>query len=59
MVLLNEEITDLSLFLPARQAEELEERASWRGLTAGQLIRLLIRDYLDGENGAGCGYAAG
>lgn len=53
MVVLNEDIADCSLFLPAWQAEQLEERACGRGLTAGQLIRLLIRDYLAGRNGKG------
>jgi hypothetical protein len=43
---LDEEIIEVSLLLPGWQAAEMEGLAHSRGLTLGQLIRLLIRDYL-------------
>jgi hypothetical protein len=42
----DEEMAELSLLLPGWQAAEMERLAHSRGLTLGQLIRLLIRDYL-------------
>ena len=41
------EVVELGLLLPAWQAGALEAAAHRRGLTAGQLARLLIRDFLD------------
>ena len=43
---LNQEMVELSLLLPSWQASEMESLAHSRGLTLGQLIRLLIRDCL-------------
>lgn len=43
---LDEEMTELSLLLPAGQAAQMERLAYSRDLTCGQLIRLLIREYL-------------
>jgi hypothetical protein len=48
----DEQVAELLLLLPGRQAAELERRAHSRGLTLGQLIRLLIRDYLTDRCGA-------
>jgi hypothetical protein len=42
----NTEMAELSLLLPGWQASEMECRAYSLGLTLGQLIRLLVRDYL-------------
>ena len=53
VVLLDEEIAELSLLLPGRQAAALERLAHVRSLTLGQLIRLLIRDYLVGLSDPG------
>jgi hypothetical protein len=43
---LDAEMAELSLLLPAGQAAQMERLAHSRNLTVGQLIRLLIRDYL-------------
>jgi len=43
---LDEEMAELSLLLPGWQAAQMERLAHSRGLTLGQLIRLLIRDNL-------------
>jgi hypothetical protein len=45
----NERIAELLLFLPGPQAAKLERLAFSRDLSVGQLIRLLIRDYLIGQ----------
>jgi hypothetical protein len=45
------QVTELLLLLPGRQAAELERLAHSRGLTLGQVIRLLIRDYLTDRGG--------
>ena len=42
----DEEMMELSMLLPSWQIVEMEGVAHSRGLTVGQLIRLLIRDYL-------------
>ena len=42
----DEEMTELSVLLPGWQAAELEEAAQAKGLTGGQLVRGLIRDFL-------------
>ena len=39
---LDDEVVELALLLPRRQAEALEEAAHARGLTAGQMLRKLI-----------------
>jgi hypothetical protein len=39
-------MTELSFLLPGRQAVALERMAQKEGLTVGQVIRHLIRDYL-------------
>jgi len=46
----DEQMAELFVLLPGRQAAELDRLACSRGLTLGQLIRLLIRDYLLGQN---------
>jgi hypothetical protein len=43
---LDGEVIEVSLLLPAWQMAALERCASSRGLTLGQLLRLLIRDHL-------------
>jgi hypothetical protein len=43
---LDAEIAEVSLLLSVGQAEQMERLAHSRNLTLGQLIRLLIRDYL-------------
>ena len=43
---LDEQMAEVSLLLPGWQAVEMERLAHSRGLTLGQLIRLLIRDCL-------------
>ena len=42
----DEQVAELFMLLPGRQAAELERLAHFRGMTMGQLVRLLIRDYL-------------
>jgi hypothetical protein len=44
IVWLDEQMVEVFLILPGRQAAELERRAWSRGWTLGQLIRLLIRN---------------
>lgn len=39
---IDDEVVELALLLPRRQAEALEEAAHARGLTAGQMLRKLI-----------------
>jgi hypothetical protein len=46
---LDEEMAELSLLLPGWQAAAMEWLANSRGLTLGQLTRLLIRDYLTSQ----------
>jgi hypothetical protein len=46
VVSLDEDMAELSLLIPGWQAAQVERLAHSRGLTLGQLIRLLIRDYL-------------
>ena len=43
---LDKEIAELSLLLPGWQAAELESLARSRRLTMGQLIRVIVRDFL-------------
>jgi hypothetical protein len=42
---LDEEVTELSLLLPGWQVAALEAEAQSQGLTTGQMIRRLIRDF--------------
>jgi hypothetical protein len=42
---LDSEMVELSLLMPQWQVEALEAAARGRGLTAGQLLRRLIRNY--------------
>jgi hypothetical protein len=44
---LDREMAELLVLLPAAEAAALEEAAKARDLTTGQLVRRLIRDYLD------------
>jgi hypothetical protein len=45
----DDEMAELSLLLPGWQATAMERLANTRGLTLGQLTRLLIRDYLTSQ----------
>jgi hypothetical protein len=50
------EVSELLLLLPAGDATALERAAYHRGLTVGQMLRLLVRDFLgepDGETHRG------
>ncbi len=40
------EVTELALLLPARQLAALDEAARRWGLTVGQLLRGLVREFL-------------
>ena len=42
---LDEEMEELSMLLPTSQAALLEQEASRQGLSAGQLVRSIIRDF--------------
>jgi hypothetical protein len=42
----DEEIAELSVLLPGRQVLRLEQAAHDRGLTAAQMIRRLIQEFL-------------
>jgi hypothetical protein len=44
---LDREMTELLFLLPAPEAAALEQAARRHELTLGQLLRRLIRDYLD------------
>jgi hypothetical protein len=50
---LDEEMVELSLLLPGWQAAEMESLAHSRGMTLGQLLRLLIRDHLRDRGSSG------
>jgi Ribbon-helix-helix protein, copG family len=43
---LDEEMVELSLLIPSSQAGTLEEEARRQGLSAGELVRGLIREFL-------------
>jgi Ribbon-helix-helix protein, copG family len=43
---LDEEMVELSLLIPSSQAGTLEEEARRQGLSAGELVRSLIREFL-------------
>ena len=43
---LAEEMTEFAVLLPSWEALQMERRARSQGLTVGQLIRTVIRDYL-------------
>jgi hypothetical protein len=43
---LDEEMIELSLLIPSSQAAPLEQEARRQGLSAGELVRGLIRDFL-------------
>jgi hypothetical protein len=51
----DDQVAELLLLLPGRQAAELERLAHSRGLTLGQQLRLLIHDYLTARGGASPG----
>ena len=44
---LDREMAELQVLLPAREAAALERAAEQRDLTAAQLVRRLIREFLD------------
>ena len=41
------DVEEISLLLPGWQLAVLESAARDRGLTSGQLVRLLLRDFID------------
>jgi hypothetical protein len=43
----DESMAELALLLPVAQASALETVAYRRGLTVGQMLRQLVRDFLD------------
>lgn len=45
-VLLAEDVAEVVLLLPARQAAALEREARRRGMTTGEMMRRLVRDFL-------------
>ena len=49
---LDDEVVEVSLLLPGWQASALESAAHDRGLTAAEMVRSLLRDFL-AERGAG------
>jgi hypothetical protein len=44
-----EEVVELSLLLPALHLSELEAAAFQRGMTTGEMVRALVRDFLVGH----------
>jgi hypothetical protein len=48
---LDQEIVEYSLLLSGHQAANLERLAHSRHLTVGQLVRILIREFLASESG--------
>jgi hypothetical protein len=44
-------IAELSLLLPSWEAKALERVASSHGLTVGQALRSMVRDFLSGPSG--------
>ncbi len=50
-----EDVVELSLLLPAMQASELEETAFQRGVTAGEMVRRLVHDFLAAQKKRGVG----
>ena len=46
---LDDDMVELSVLLPRHQAVPLEREARRRGLTAGQMIRSLIRNFFLGQ----------
>jgi hypothetical protein len=42
---LDEQMVELSMLLPSSQAAPLEREAHRRGVTPGQLVRSIIRDF--------------
>lgn len=43
---LDAQMVELSLLLPAWQARQLEQEADDRGVTAGQMLRQVLRDFI-------------
>jgi hypothetical protein len=48
------EVLELPLLLPAGDASALERAAHRRGLTVGQMLRALVRDFLREPDGGPC-----
>lgn len=46
---LDHEMVELSLLVPQWQIEALETAASFRGITAGQMLRRVLSSYLAGS----------
>jgi hypothetical protein len=47
------EVIEVPLLLPGWQVKVLETAAHSRGLTAGAMVRTLLRDFISGLNPAG------
>jgi hypothetical protein len=43
--LLNDNIVELSMLIPGRQAAALEATAASQGMTVGELLRRLVQDF--------------
>ncbi len=48
-----EDVVELSLLLSAEQASELEAVAFQRGVSAGEMVRRLVRDFLNAQKAGG------
>ena len=47
---LDSNVVEMSLLLPIWQAEALEQAADHQGMSAGQMLREVIRDFFDRLN---------
>jgi hypothetical protein len=50
-----EDVVELALLLSAAQASELEDVAFRRGLTAGEMVRRLVHDFLADQKARAAG----
>ncbi len=55
---MDQDVLEVMFLLPVRQMRLLERRARTDGLTVAQVLRRLIRDYLE-EDGCGTGTREG
>jgi hypothetical protein len=58
MTMFAEDMVELSLLLPGWQAEALATEADQRGLTAGQMLRSLIREFCTSRSAGEFGHPA-
>ena len=49
----DEDVVEVAFFLHHQQADALERAAGHRGLTTGQMLREIIRDYLRADQAGG------